>query len=256
MKLTFIGTGSGKAELKHYHTSFFLHSHNFGLLIDCGDAVSKALLNSKINFNSISHILITHNHPDHFSGLPNLINQMYLTNRKKKLIIYTHNNLIQMTKNSLLMNYIFSKKLKFELEIKGFDYKKKFNVGDSVKITPIRNNHIQNKYKTRSISKNYFVSSSFLINNFQKSLLITSDLRDENDLELFSRYFPNILIMESTHLNFDSLSNFEIIKNTGRIFLTHYDNKNLRQIQKLIAKTDGNRKSKFFIAAERQKIII
>lgn len=256
MKLTFIGTGSGKVNLKYYHTSFFLQSGKIGLLIDSGDSVSKALLQSEISLNTISHILISHNHPDHFSGLPNLINQMHLGNRKKKLIIYTHKNLVEITKDSLSINFVFLEKLKFDLEIIGFDYGKDFNVCDSLKITPIKNNHIKNKYKTKSIDESCFVSSSFLIGNLKKNVLITSDLGDEKDLELFDPYSPDVLIIESTHVDLQAAFNFEIIKNSAKIFLTHYDDNNLRQIQRVIQKKNNDGILNIFIGHERQRINI
>ena len=67
-ELKFIGTGSGKTSLNRFHSSFFIKTSNYNLLIDAGDGESKALLSQGIDFNTIDGILFTHLHPDHYTG--------------------------------------------------------------------------------------------------------------------------------------------------------------------------------------------
>ncbi|MEO8398834.1 MAG: MBL fold metallo-hydrolase, partial [Ignavibacteriaceae bacterium] len=75
-KIKFIGTGSGKTSLKRFHSSFLILNESYNLLVDTGDGISKALLLQNINYNSIDGILISHLHPDHYTGLPLLLVQM------------------------------------------------------------------------------------------------------------------------------------------------------------------------------------
>jgi len=78
LEIKFVGTGSGKTLLKRYHSSFLIKTEAYNLLVDAGDGISRALLNQKVTFDSINGILISHLHPDHYSGLPSLIIQMKL----------------------------------------------------------------------------------------------------------------------------------------------------------------------------------
>ena len=88
MKIKFIGTGSGKTSLNQFHSSLLLISKNYNLLVDAGDGISRALLFNEIEFNIIDGILLTHLHPDHFSGLATLIVQMKMMKRKNSLDIF------------------------------------------------------------------------------------------------------------------------------------------------------------------------
>ncbi|MCK5087559.1 MAG: MBL fold metallo-hydrolase, partial [Melioribacteraceae bacterium] len=90
MKVTFIGTGSGKVSLERFHSSILVSKKNSNLLIDVGDSISRALLNLNISINSIDQILISHNHADHYSGIASLVTQMKLLERSKPLKIFTH----------------------------------------------------------------------------------------------------------------------------------------------------------------------
>ena len=107
MELTFIGTGSGKTNLNRYHTSLLIQSGNHNVLIDAGDGISRALLSSGINFETINSILISHYHADHFGGLSALITQMILINRTNTLQIFTHKDLVEPLITYLKFCYIF-----------------------------------------------------------------------------------------------------------------------------------------------------
>ncbi|MCU0415336.1 MAG: MBL fold metallo-hydrolase, partial [Ignavibacteriaceae bacterium] len=81
MKITFIGTSSGKVSLTRFHSSLVISSEKYNLLVDAGDGISRAIISNGINFKKINGVLFTHLHPDHFSGLPALIVQMKMMNK-------------------------------------------------------------------------------------------------------------------------------------------------------------------------------
>ena len=70
MKLQFLGTGAADFDWTKYgapdikgSTSTLLDDH---ILIDCGTTVSRALKRFNIPYSNVTHVVITHNHSDHF----------------------------------------------------------------------------------------------------------------------------------------------------------------------------------------------
>ncbi len=117
MDITFLGTGSGKASLKRNHSSFIISSSNYNLLIDSGDGISRAFLQNKIPFDFIDGILLTHLHPDHFSGFAALIVQMKMIDRTKNLDVFVSESLLNVVKDYLTKSYIFEEKLDFRTKL-------------------------------------------------------------------------------------------------------------------------------------------
>ena len=88
MKITILGCYSATPR-KDKHTSSQLIEINGKLfLIDCGEGTQMQLRKTKIKFNRINHIFISHLHGDHFYGLIGLISTFRLTGRTKTLNIY------------------------------------------------------------------------------------------------------------------------------------------------------------------------
>jgi len=111
VKITFIGTSSGKVSLTRFHSSLVISSEKFNLLVDAGDGISRALMSSGLRFNSTNGILFTHLHPDHFSGLPALIVQMKMMNRNEPLDIFIHESLKAVVEEFLISSYLLPERM-------------------------------------------------------------------------------------------------------------------------------------------------
>lgn len=223
MKVTFIGTGSGKVSLERFHSSILVSEKNSNLLIDTGDSISRALLNLNININSIDHILISHNHADHYSGIASLVTQMKLLDRSKPLKIFTHQLLSDNLKLFLNSTYMFEEILGFDLEIIGYNFNTTININSNLKITPRQNSHITNKHKLTDYKQIAFVSSSFLIENHSKHILYTSDVGSIEDLYLFKDFNLDYLITEFTHISLKEIKEAAEELNPKKIYLTHIE---------------------------------
>ena len=109
-KLTILGCSSAVPDLDKHPSSQLLNSNENLFLIDCGEGTQLRLRERNINFQRISHVLISHLHGDHFYGLIGLINSMHLLGRKKELHIFSHfelKNIIssQLQVASTILNY-------------------------------------------------------------------------------------------------------------------------------------------------------
>ncbi|MGK9477620.1 MBL fold metallo-hydrolase [Melioribacter sp. OK-6-Me] len=223
MKIIFIGTGSGKTSKERFHSSIYLETAAFNLLIDAGDGVAKALMNSSIDFNSINGIIFTHYHADHFTGIGALITQMKIAGRKRELTLFTHKNLVEPLINLLYYVYMFPEALGFNLKIIGYRLAEKVTVAEDFSFMAKQNSHIYPKGDIEFYSESMFVSSSLSFTIAGNSIVYTSDVGSPDDLYLFDTLKPDVFITEMAHIEPEDL--YLVFKkiNPGRIFITHID---------------------------------
>ncbi|MBN1300004.1 MAG: ribonuclease Z [Melioribacteraceae bacterium] len=234
MEIKFIGTGSGITSLKRFHSSILINNYT---LIDCGDSTTRALLSGSTGINAIGNIVITHFHPDHYSGLTSLIVNMYLTGRSEKLIIYVHQNMIPFTIQLFKHSYLLSIQSKLGIEIKGYDAGEEIILSDDLKIIPYRNSHIINNNDLED--SDIYYSFSLLLKTAEKSVAYTSDIGCPEDLLLFKEIPLDLLISEATHVNIDGILS-EVAKfSTGNIILTHIDENSEDELDKKLAALDS-----------------
>jgi ribonuclease BN (tRNA processing enzyme) len=246
MELKFIGTGSGKTSLKRYHSSFLINSGEYNLLVDAGDGVSRALINQKILFNFINGILISHLHPDHYTGLPSLIVQMKMNNRESPLDIFCEAGNFEFLKEFIYQSFLFEGKLGFKLNVKSFGRNEALEITDGFGFSANQNSHL-NQYINFDTNKRLtFPCSSFLLNVKQKNIFYTGDIGEYKDLFLFEGNKIDIMISEITHIKTDELLEaFRRLK-PEKLFLTHLSEEDEAHLSKLSFQLP---------AAERRKVI-
>lgn len=220
MKIKFLGTGSGKSSLNRYHSSFLLSSSNHNLLVDCGDGISKAILEQKIDFNTIDSILISHFHADHYSGLPSLLTQMKLISRKDDLTIFVHSSEKDFLDDFIFHSYLFKERMTFNLKIISFDEEKEILLCDNFRFTSKLNSHLDKYKKYDQENKLGCASLSFLFKDDENSLIYSGDIGSENDLYLFSQRV-DWFITETTHIKIERLRDIHNKLNAGKLILTH-----------------------------------
>ena len=87
-KLVFLGTASALAYPGHDNSFFVMKGENSAVLVDCAARALQRLQETKIDLNHLNDLIITHFHPDHVSGLPNLLMGLWLLGRKSEFTIY------------------------------------------------------------------------------------------------------------------------------------------------------------------------
>jgi len=251
VKITFVGTSSGKASLDRFHSSLLLSTEDYNLLIDAGDGISRALLVNKINFNSIDGIIFTHLHPDHFSGLPALIVQMKMMNRKEPLDIYIHQSLKNVVEDFLLNSYLLPAKMNLEILYRTFKDDDPIKISDNFSFLARKNSHLVEleKYKVNHPSISLY-SASLFFETERKKIIYTSDIGSVNDLFLFNEIDPDIFISEATHLQtsilIETLSKIE----AGKIYLTHFSDEDFQMVSEFLATIPNSLRNKIIIAVD------
>lgn len=87
-ELVFLGTASAVPDEQHENTYMAVRGRLGTLLIDCANNTFVRLEQAMIPFQSIRDIILTHFHPDHVSGLPSLLLNMWLMGRQEPVTIY------------------------------------------------------------------------------------------------------------------------------------------------------------------------
>jgi ribonuclease Z len=88
VKITFLGTANAIPNQHHHNTQIIIEAENNSVLIDCGGNPISQLDRASVNPLSITDLIITHFHPDHVSGYPLLLLDLWLMGRKNPLDVY------------------------------------------------------------------------------------------------------------------------------------------------------------------------
>ncbi len=87
-KLVILGTSNAIPDETHENTHMAVLGREYSLLIDCVSNPVVRLPRAGIALNRLTDIILTHFHPDHVSGVPLLLMNMWLQGRREPLNIY------------------------------------------------------------------------------------------------------------------------------------------------------------------------
>ena len=87
-KLIFLGTSNAIPDERHKNTHLLITGSQRNVLIDCGENPILQLRKIGLDFNLLSDLVLTHFHPDHVAGVPQLLMNMWLMGRNTPLNIF------------------------------------------------------------------------------------------------------------------------------------------------------------------------
>ena len=83
-----LGCGSALPTLHHMASSQVVELRDKQFMVDCGEGTQLQIRRSRINFNKIQAVFISHIHGDHCFGLIGMISTFGLQGRKSPLQVY------------------------------------------------------------------------------------------------------------------------------------------------------------------------
>ncbi len=86
--ITFLGTANAVPNKDHQNTHFLVESNEHLLMVDCVGNPVVRLEQAGINPLDLTGLVLTHFHPDHVSGVPLLMLDLWLMGRNKPLPIF------------------------------------------------------------------------------------------------------------------------------------------------------------------------
>ncbi len=87
-KLIFLGSSNAIPTPEHDNTHMVILSNERTVLVDCASNPVLRLPQAGIALESVTDLILTHFHPDHVSGAPLLLMDMWLLGRKQSLHVY------------------------------------------------------------------------------------------------------------------------------------------------------------------------
>jgi ribonuclease Z len=87
-RLIFLGTSNAIPDEHHENTHMVIVGKQRVVLIDCVDNPILRFKKVGVDFNRLSDVILTHFHPDHVSGVPQMLMNMWLMGRSLPLYIY------------------------------------------------------------------------------------------------------------------------------------------------------------------------
>ncbi|MBE9524845.1 MAG: MBL fold metallo-hydrolase [Chloroflexi bacterium] len=87
-KVIVLGSASSIPDVHHGNTHLAISNQNRFIMIDCVNNPIVRLLKAGLDFHQLTDLFLTHFHPDHVSGVPLLLMDMWLLERKTPLRIY------------------------------------------------------------------------------------------------------------------------------------------------------------------------
>ncbi|WP_412067218.1 MBL fold metallo-hydrolase [Rubrivirga sp. IMCC43871] len=83
-----LGTGSANAGPSRTTTMLAIEHDGRTVLVDCGGDAVQRLEVSGLDAAALDAVILTHEHPDHISGFPLLIEKMWLQGRREPIPVY------------------------------------------------------------------------------------------------------------------------------------------------------------------------
>lgn len=87
-KIVLLGTSNAVPAEGHENAHMLIRNGEHLVLVDCGANPIIHLPKAGVDFDQIEDIILTHFHPDHVSGAPLLLMDLWLMGRKKPITVY------------------------------------------------------------------------------------------------------------------------------------------------------------------------
>jgi|GEM_PF-6354081 len=209
MKITFVGTASGRTSAERAASCLYVETGSGNFLIDAGDGAARGIVRLGIPFHAVGALFISHMHPDHASGLIPLLQQFYLAERTDPLTVYLPASAAGKMEDLLSLFWMDSRKWPFDLRLTRWETGVPVRTGN-FEIRPLENGHLPARGE----------SFSFILREGGKQCVYTADVDGLGHLRKAGGR-TDLLISECTHIGVDDILRFSVENSISQIVVTH-----------------------------------
>lgn len=171
--------------------------------------------------------------------------------RKDKLTIYVHENLKDLFLKFLEINYIFTLRLGYNLEVLTFKSDQFVQIESGLGFSAKENKHLVKLSDFVMPGDNSLISSSFLFEMDGKKLFYTGDLGTREDLFLFRDKIVDYIITEISHVEIPDVYEAYKFYKPSKFFITHISDDIESELEEWYNSLSNDDKKRFIILKDR-----
>ena len=201
-----LGVGEGKACGRRHSSSFLYRFGPTQLLLDCGDGMSRALVQAGVGPDDVYALILSHMHSDHVGGFSMLIQTLWLHRRQRRLPIHAPARAIPALKAWMHATILHENLIGFELDWVPLVAGTPFAVG-SVEVLPSPSSHLESLQRGfgASLPDTAFEAFSFQFWDGQRRVAHTADIGRAVEAEQLLKPHADLLVTELSHVELPEL---------------------------------------------------
>lgn len=223
MRATFLGTADGNTSATRDHSGILIQTPESSLLLDCGAAVARYLLQKKFNPEVPEAIWISHMHSDHIGQLSMLIQSLWLRARRAPLHIFAPEMVIPTLRDWFEKCILFPELLGFTIEWHPIKAGRKVKLG-VFELTAFSTRHLVNlaSFFKADYPKTCFECYGVTITYQKQRYVYSADIEHPRDLRPALKLPVRALLCELTHFPERELFKELAAHSVQSLWITHY----------------------------------
>ena len=217
LELIVLGSASGLPEPDRAHASLALHRGEDVWLLDAGEGVCSSLLRCSLEPESVRSIYITHCHPDHCVGIFMLLQYLHMKGFRQKIDIHLPAGAIGAFQTFMIQLYLVPGVFYPPYHLEPLDAEHQLD--DYISLYTLPTKHLK-RWEELELPGLETRSYAFRIKSPSGSIFYSGDVSGMADIEGYL-HPGELLILEASHVDFDSVLSAAQTVGIERILLTH-----------------------------------
>jgi len=239
---TILGSAAGIPSAERNSSAHVLTYGDHQIMFDCGGGAASSFLRAGFDPNLLDRVFISHMHPDHCSDLPLLIQKLYHTGRTRDFDVFLPDEAVITMGRYLDACYLFQEKFPFRASMQSVSEKNALP-GSRNRVTALPNSHLDGNGPLISEYgyTNRMESFSYLVELGRKKIFYSGDLASIDEVKPYLDGLE-LLITETTHIDFKALKGMLKQGNVKKVILTHIadeDKKKVDRFAKSLSDVNG-----------------
>ena len=197
-----LGVGDGRPCPGRGRSGYLYSIGGQSVLIDCGEGICRALSHAKVGGDEIGHVILSHMHSDHVGSFSLLIQDLWLSKRRRPLTVSAPAAAIPQLQDWLNHTLLVPDLLLFPIRwtplLSGQAFRKR---PLRIAAHPTRHLEVLAGLFSQSHRETCFEAFSFVLEGVSKRVAHTADIGHEDDLDPLLTEPLDLLVCELAHVD-------------------------------------------------------